>query len=102
VCHELAGEFAAVLADCDALVTPTMTTRAIKRGSWSPHTYSSTGANAAPPLAVNTRPADLAGIPAVTVPAQADGLPVGVQFIAAEGDDDHVLGVAAAFELFRD
>lgn len=102
VCHALAGEFAAVLEDCDALVTPTMATRAIERGSWSPHTYSSAGTDAAPPLAVNTRPADLAGIPAVTVPVQPDGPPVGIQFLGGESEDDHALAVAAAFERFRD
>ena len=100
-CRALADEFSAALDECDALVTPTMPSRPLERGTWSPHTYSSGSADAPPPLAYNTRPADLAGIPAVTVPAGVgSGPPVGVQFVGDAGEDSRVLGIAAAFERF--
>jgi len=101
-CRALAEQFAAALEGLDALVTPTMATEPIETGTWNPHTYSGGGDDEAPPLAVNTRPADLAGIPAVSVPAGTDDtLPVGIQFMGPEGADADVLATAAAFEAFR-
>lgn len=101
-CRALAEQFHAALADCDVLVTPTMATEPIERGAWNPHSYSSGGEDAAPPLAVNTRPANLAGIPAVTVPAgDASTDPIGIQFIGDAGEDATVLAAAGAFEEFR-
>lgn len=103
LCRALADEFTDALTACDVLVTPTMATEPVEAGVWNPHTYSSGGDDAAPPLAVNTRPADLAGIPAVTCPAGNDGTrPIGIQFLGDQGADAAVLGVAAAFEQFRD
>jgi amidase/aspartyl-tRNA(Asn)/glutamyl-tRNA(Gln) amidotransferase subunit A len=100
-CRALATQFESALAECDVLVTPTMATEPIERGTWNPHSYSSAGENAAPPLAVNTRPANLAGLPAVTVPANdPDTDPIGVQFIGGAGDDGAVLEAGAAFEAF--
>lgn len=100
-CRALAGQFESALDDCDVLVTPTMATEPIERGTWSPHSYSSAGEDAAPPLAANTRPANLAGLPAVTVPANdPDTDPIGVQFIGSAGDDGTVLEAAASFEAF--
>jgi amidase/aspartyl-tRNA(Asn)/glutamyl-tRNA(Gln) amidotransferase subunit A len=102
-CRALADQFADALSECDVLATPTMAAEPIETGVWNPHTYSSGGDDAAPPLAVNTRPADLAGIPAVTCPAGTDEtLPIGLQFLGEQGADATVLGVAAAFEQFRD
>jgi aspartyl-tRNA(Asn)/glutamyl-tRNA(Gln) amidotransferase subunit A len=44
-------------------------------------------------------PANLAGIPAVSVPAgRSDGLPVGVQLMAPLGADERMLEVALALE----
>lgn len=46
--------------------------------------------------------ADLAGIPATSVPSGlANGLPVAVQFMAADGRDDLALHAAALFEAAR-
>lgn len=102
-CRVLADQFADALSECDVLVTPTMATEPIETGVWNPHTYSSGGDDAAPPLAANTRPADLAGIPAVTCPAGTDGtLPIGLQFLGGQGEDATLLGIAAAFEQFRE
>jgi amidase/aspartyl-tRNA(Asn)/glutamyl-tRNA(Gln) amidotransferase subunit A len=98
-CRALAAQFESALGDCDVLVTPTMASEPVECETWSPHSYSSAGENAAPPLAVNTRPANLAGLPALTVPANdPDTDPIGVQFIGSAGEDATVLAVGAAFE----
>lgn len=95
----LAAQFDAALEAVDALVTPTMPVTAPKLGEWSPHSYSSAGENAPPPLAVNTRPADLAATAAISVPAgDIDGLPVGIQFVCERGADAKTLAIGAAFE----
>lgn len=100
-CRALADQFADALDGLDALVTPTMATEPIETGTWSPQTYSSGGDDSAPPLAVNTRPADLAGIPAVTLPASdPESLPVGLQFVSGYGADADLLSLAAAVERF--
>ena len=66
------------------------------------------GAKAHDPLAmylndVLTIPADLAGIPAVSVPCGfSDGLPVGLQVMGPSWREDVVLRVAAAYESMND
>jgi aspartyl-tRNA(Asn)/glutamyl-tRNA(Gln) amidotransferase subunit A len=45
-----------------------------------------------------TFPMTLAGVPAVSVPAPASGLPVGIQIAAPAGSDELCLDVAAAYE----
>ena len=100
-CQALAERFEAALDGLDALVTPTMATEPIEVGRWDPHSYSS-GADDVPPLAVNTRPADLAGLPAITLPASdPDTHPIGIQFIGDWGADARVLATGAAFEAFH-
>jgi aspartyl-tRNA(Asn)/glutamyl-tRNA(Gln) amidotransferase subunit A len=43
--------------------------------------------------------ANLAGIPAISVPCgESDGLPVGLQLMAARGKDHFLLDVAEVFE----
>jgi len=51
----------------------------------------------------NNRPANLAGLPAISVPggSTAEGLPVGLQLIGAVMDDALLLRIAQAFELAR-
>ena len=78
----------------DVLVSPT-----------SPTTAFELGARVDDPLAmylsdVFTIPADLAGVPAISVPCGVDGngLPVGLQFTGKILDEPTVLRVADAFE----
>jgi len=101
ICSALAEEFHDALEGHDALIAPTMPAVAPKIGEHKPHSYDSDD-DIDIPLAYNTRPANLAGIPAVTVPDGAGGLPVGVQFIGGRYEDAHLLRVARSFELVRD
>jgi len=81
----------------DALMTPTMPITALPPGidfpegqgmtdwtDWSPFTY----------------PFNMTGQPAVSVPCgfDADGLPIGLQFVAARFHDEIVLRLAAAYQ----
>jgi aspartyl-tRNA(Asn)/glutamyl-tRNA(Gln) amidotransferase subunit A len=88
-------DFAAAFANADVLVSPTAPTTAFKLGE-------KTG----DPLSmylndIATIPANLAGIPGISVPAglaSEDGLPVGIQFLAPAREDARLYGVAAALE----
>lgn len=103
VCATLKDEFESALDDCDALVSPTMPVVAPEVGAWQPHSYDADDQDALDvPLAYNTRPMDLAGVPAVTVPDGGDGLPVGVQFVGGMHEDAHLLRVARTFERAQD
>jgi aspartyl-tRNA(Asn)/glutamyl-tRNA(Gln) amidotransferase subunit A len=84
--------FARTFSACDVIVSAT-----------SPFPAFRIGEKASDPLAmylcdVLTVPANLAGLPAASVPAGRTraGLPVGVQVCAKEGRDDLVLAVGAA------
>jgi aspartyl-tRNA(Asn)/glutamyl-tRNA(Gln) amidotransferase subunit A len=46
------------------------------------------------------RPANLAGLPAISVPCglTAGGLPIGLQFIAAAGNERLLLGIAGVYQ----
>ncbi len=101
-CDRIRTEFDRALDGVDALVSPTMPVIAPEVGAWKPHSYDDENALSVP-LAVNTRPADLAGVPAISVPAgTADGLPVGIQFITGRGEDRRALQVGHTFERFVD
>ncbi|ELZ27927.1 aspartyl/glutamyl-tRNA amidotransferase subunit A, partial [Halogeometricum pallidum JCM 14848] len=103
VCATLESEFDAALSDHHALVSPTMPVVAPEVGAWQPHSYDANADEGLTvPLAYNTRPMDLAGVPAVTVPDGGDGLPVGIQFVAGRHEDAHLLRVARTFERVRD
>ena len=87
-------DFAAAFEKVDVLVSPT-----------SPTTAFRFGAKMDDPLAmymndVATIPANLAGIPAMSVPAglSDDGLPVGFQFLAPQKHDEALYRPAAALE----
>jgi aspartyl-tRNA(Asn)/glutamyl-tRNA(Gln) amidotransferase subunit A len=51
---------------------------------------------------IMTVAANLAGVPSVSVPCgEADGLPVGLQIMAAQHNDRALLGAAKAYEELR-
>ena len=90
----IARDFDAAFEQVDVLVSPTTPTTAFKLGE-----------RLEDPLAmylndVATIPANLAGIPAISVPngIASDGLPVGFQIIAPAREDARVYRVGAALE----
>ncbi len=90
----VAGDFEAVFESTDVLVSPTSPTTAFRLGE-----------KLDDPLAmylqdVATIPANLAGVPGISIPAglAEDGLPVGVQFLAPLQADDRLYNAAAALE----
>jgi aspartyl-tRNA(Asn)/glutamyl-tRNA(Gln) amidotransferase subunit A len=46
----------------------------------------------------NTWPFNPAGTPAISIPIEASGLPLGLQLVARRGDDDRLLRIARTFE----
>ncbi len=88
-------DFAAAFAQADVLISPTAPTTAFKLGE-----------KLDDPLAmylndVATIPANLAGIPGMSLPvglAPEDGLPVGLQIMAPALADDRLYNVGAALE----
>jgi aspartyl-tRNA(Asn)/glutamyl-tRNA(Gln) amidotransferase subunit A len=91
----IARDFAAAFDKADVLVSPT-----------SPTTAFPLGDKLDDPLAmylqdVATIPANLAGVPGLSLPAglaDEDGLPVGFQFLAPATADDRLYNAAAALE----
>ncbi len=90
-------EFDAVFGKCDALITPTSPTVPFKIGERTDD-----------PLAmylsdVCTLPANIAGVPGISVPAGfVDGLPVGMQIIGKHFSEETLLRVAYAYEQATD
>ncbi|HKT47070.1 MAG TPA: amidase [Candidatus Acidoferrales bacterium] len=97
-------QFHLTLADAkiDALVVPTTPITAPLIGEESTEIGSVSYPTRALLLRLN-RPANLAGVPAISVPCGLtdDGLPVGLQFIGAVGDEPLLLQLAARFEHER-
>lgn len=86
------NEFNDVLTSYDLLIGPVAPTPAFKLGE-----------NTADPLKmyladIMTVPASLAGLPAVSVPASSEGLPVGLQIIGKQQADSTVLALAAQLQ----
>ncbi len=88
-------DFAAAFEQCDVLLSPTTPTTAFRLGD-----------KLEDPLAmylsdVATIPANLAGVPGMSLPAglaEEDGLPVGLQILAPARADDRLYRVGAAVE----
>ena len=88
-------DFDAAFANVDVLATPSAPTTAFPLGS-----------KIDDPLAMylndlTTIPANLAGIPGISLPsglAEEDGLPVGIQFMAPAREDARLYTVGAALE----
>ena len=91
--RRIADDFDQAFGKVDALLTPT-----------APSAAFGLGENAADPVAmylndVFTVPADLAGLPAISVPAGlSDGLPLGLQIIGRAFDEATVLRVGQVLE----
>ena len=90
-------EFDEAFQDLDAILTPTTPSVAFKLGEKMDDPVQ---------MYLNdifTQPANIAGIPAVSVPAgMADGLPIGLQVMAGPLREDVLLRVAYAFEQATD
>lgn len=91
-------EFEEAFEKCDALITPTSPTVAFKIGE-----------KVDDPLAmymsdILTTPINLAGVPAMNVPAgfNKDGLPIGMQIIANQYREDNLFHVGHAFQMATD
>lgn len=90
---KLVHEFEKAFEEVDFLLGPTSPTTAFRIGE-----------NADDPLKmyladIMTVAADLVGVPAISVPAgDVDGLPVGLQLMAPQGQDRALLGIARAHE----
>jgi aspartyl-tRNA(Asn)/glutamyl-tRNA(Gln) amidotransferase subunit A len=92
------NEFAAVLQDCDALLSPTSPSAAFKIGEKS-----------SDPLAmylmdIYTISINLAGLPGISVPCgfTGSGLPIGLQLIGRPFDEAGLLAIARHYEQAHD
>ncbi len=89
----ISAEFDSAFQEVDIIASPTSPTTAFKIGE-----------RVADPLAMYTSdiltvPANIANVPAISVPCGfADGLPVGLQFIANRLQDDRVLKIAHDYQ----
>jgi aspartyl-tRNA(Asn)/glutamyl-tRNA(Gln) amidotransferase subunit A len=90
--RNVSGDFARLFREVDVIAGPTMPTVAFRIGEKTD------------PLSmylsdILTVPANLAGIPAVSVPCgRVKGLPVGLQIMGKPFEDERVLDVAYAYE----
>ncbi len=90
----IAEDFRRVFSDgIDVLLAPTTPTPAFKAGEKTSDPVAMYLAD------IFVCPANLAGIPAVSLPAgRTEGLPVGVQLMAPAGQDERMLEIALALE----
>lgn len=99
-CDTLRREVDLALATCDALITPTLPMTAPTIGA------DSIAIDPADPAPVAVRGAmlkhtqlfNLTGHPAISLPIEAAGLPVGLQIVGPAGDTARLLAIAAAME----
>ena len=83
----------------DALITPTLARPAVPIGTWAGKGWFPAALSVGNWLC--TTPWNLAGLPAISVPAPSSGLPVGVQIVAPAGGENVILSVAAELEHLR-
>ena len=87
-------DFDAAFAEVDAIVAPTSPTVAFELGSRTHDPYAMYLAD------VFTIPANMAGIPGMSIPAGfSEGLPVGMQLFAKPFDESTLLSIAHTYEL---
>ena len=90
-------DFDEAFNDVDAIVAPTSPTVAFELGARTDDPYQMYLAD------VFTIPANMAGIPGISVPCGlSDGLPVGLQFLGKAFDEHGVLSIAHAYEQATD
>jgi len=91
----ITNEFNQILADADVIMGPTVPEVAFPFGAKSdPLTMYQTD--------ILTAPANLAGLPAMSIPCgKVDGMPVGLQIIGAHGKDEMVLNLGYGYEEVR-
>jgi aspartyl-tRNA(Asn)/glutamyl-tRNA(Gln) amidotransferase subunit A len=90
----------AALEDCDALVLPTLPIVAPVLGDTS-IVVDPAGGSPVPVRAIMLRQTqlfNLTGHPAISLPVEADGLPVGLQLVGRAGQTPRLLALAAACE----
>ncbi len=88
-------DFAEVFGRVDVLASPTAPTTALRLGALTGDPMAMYRSDIA------TIPANLAGIPGISVPvglAEEDGLPVGIQFLAPAREDARLYSVGAGLE----
>jgi amidase len=87
-------------SDGDLLLTPTMTCVPPPLGRLSPDGDLGEVATGLGRLTPFTMPFDVTGQPAVSLPLawSADGLPIGVQLVAAKGGEDTLIRIASQLE----
>jgi len=90
--NAIKNEFKHIFTKCDCMITPTVPTTALKSGLGHGSKVYQTD--------INTVAANIAGLPAVSVPCGFgnESLPVGMQIIGDKFCEDVILGVAYAFE----
>lgn len=92
----IARDFDRAFEKCDVILTPTAPTPAFKLGEKTDNPLEMYLAD------IYTVTADLAGIPGISVPCgEADGLPVGVQFLGRPFDEGTLLRLAHQYENLR-
>jgi aspartyl-tRNA(Asn)/glutamyl-tRNA(Gln) amidotransferase subunit A len=90
-------EFEQAFHNCDALITPTSPTVPFKLGEKTDDPVQMYLSD------VCTLPINIAGLPAISVPAGfVDGLPVGMQIIGKPFDEETILRIAFAYEQATD
>ena len=87
-------DFSTAFEQCDVLFCPVAPTPAFRLGELTDNPLEMYLSD------IFTISANLAGVPAVSVPAgfSSRNLPVGVQFVGPHFSDEHILGYAALFE----
>src|SRR5262249_54194786 len=100
---QLMEEVAAVFERHDLLLTPTMPTTAFAAEGPMPAVIDGEPLTSAMHALAFTYPFNLTGHPAATVRAglSRDGLPIGLQLVAARGREELLLPVARAYERVR-
>lgn len=100
---EYARAFDGLVTGATVLVSPTMNIDGFLADGRMPDDDPSTPVSATPSWAYNTNLANMVGAPAISLPAgrHANGVPFGLQVMAARYREDLLLGVAEAWERVR-